>query len=86
MKSGTEVAHSLRRELRIRDNDPLSARYVIDQSYDTGRDGWRIRSETRLKMWSDETHFHITGAMKVMENGAVLREKTWSEVLPRHLI
>ena len=83
---GTEVAHSLRRELRIRDDDPLSARYVIDQSYDTGREGWRIRTETRAEMWSDASHFHISGVMRVMENGVQLRERIWAETLPRHLI
>ncbi|HTW29525.1 MAG TPA: CocE/NonD family hydrolase, partial [Acetobacteraceae bacterium] len=38
---GTEVAHSLRRELRVRPDDPLSARFVLTQRYDMGRDGWR---------------------------------------------
>ena len=81
-----EIAHSLRRELRIRDNDPLSARAIIDQSYDTGRDGWRIRTETRLEMWSTETDFHIEGWLRVQENGEALRERKWHEVIPRDLI
>ena len=83
---GTEIAHSLRRELRIRDDDPLSARYVIDQSYDTGREGWRIRTETRLEMTSDQHHFHITGELRVLENGVVAREKSWAEAIPRQLV
>ncbi len=83
---GTEVSHSLRREMRIRDNDPLSAYYVIDQSYDTGRKGWRIRTETRLEMRSDLHNFHISGDMKVLENGVELKKKSWNEVIPRHLI
>ena len=36
-----EVAHCLKRELTIRDDDPLSARYVSTQSYEMGREGWR---------------------------------------------
>ena len=83
---GIEIAHSLRRELRIRDDDPLSARSIIDQSYDTGRDGWRIRTETRLEMWSTETEFHIKGWLRVLENGSELRQRNWEEVIPRDLI
>ena len=83
---GTEIAHSLRRELRIRDDDPLSARSIIDQSYDTGRDGWRNRTESRLEMSSTETEFHIQGWLRVLENGVELRRRDWHEVIPRDLI
>ena len=40
-----QLAHSLKRELTIRDDDPLSARYVLTQSYEMGREGWRTRVE-----------------------------------------
>ena len=42
-----ELAHSLKRELTIRDDDPLSARYVLTQSFEMGRDGWRTVIDTR---------------------------------------
>lgn len=83
---GTEVAHSLRRELRIRDEDPLSARSVVTQSYDTGREGWRIRTESHLEMWSTGTAFHIEGWLRVLENGTELRRREWHEAIPRDLI
>lgn len=83
---GTEIAHSLRRELRIRDDDPLSARALVVQSYDTGREGWRIRTESRLEMWSTETELHIEGWLRVLENGAELRRREWNEAIPRDLI
>ena len=39
---GTEISHDLKRELVIGADDPLSARYVLTQTYAMGRDGWRI--------------------------------------------
>ena len=48
-----QLAHSLKRELTIRDDDPLSARYVLTQSYEMGREGWRTRIDTRTQMHSD---------------------------------
>ncbi|MCK8464027.1 CocE/NonD family hydrolase [Aliiroseovarius sp. S1339] len=83
---GTHTAHSLRREQRIRDDDPLSARSIIDQSYDTVRDGWNIRTETRLELSSTETEFHLDGTLRVLENGEELRKRTWRRVIPRDLI
>lgn len=83
---GTEIAHSLRREMRIRDDDPLSARATIDQSYDTGREGWRIRTETRVEMWATTTELHIKGELRVLENGTELRRRDWHEIIPRDLV
>jgi hypothetical protein len=41
-----EIAHGMKRELVIRDDDPLSARYVLTQSYEMGREGWRTLVNT----------------------------------------
>lgn len=83
---GTEIAHSLRREQRIHDDNPLSARSIIEQSYDTLREDANLRTETRLEMWSTATDFHIQGMLRVLENGEELRKRNWHEVIPRNLI
>jgi uncharacterized protein len=50
-KIDVEVPTSLKRELTIRDDDPLSARYVLTQSYELmGREGWRTVIDTRAEM------------------------------------
>ena len=49
-ENGTVVSHDLRRELTIAANDPLSARYALRQSYEMGREGWRIRIESDTAM------------------------------------
>lgn len=82
----TTLSHSLRREFTIRPDDPLSARYMLTQSYELGRDGWRIRIESRTAMRSDAGHFHLDGAMQVFENDAQVWSRDWTESIPRDLI
>jgi hypothetical protein len=80
---GTEVAHSLTRDLTIRGDDPNSARYVIDQSIEMGRDGWRIRIETRTEMTSTPSTFRLAGTVRTFENGEPFVERRWNEAIPR---
>ncbi|HZO23009.1 MAG TPA: CocE/NonD family hydrolase [Steroidobacteraceae bacterium] len=78
-----ELAHSLKRELTIRDADPLSARYVLTQSYEMGREGWRTRIETRAQMHSDRTHFFLRGHLSALLNGEVVAERDWDLTIAR---
>jgi putative CocE/NonD family hydrolase len=80
---GTEVGHSLTRDLTIRGDDPNSARYVIDQSIDMGRDGWRIRIETRTEMTSTPSTFRLSGTVRTFENGVPFVDRRWEETIPR---
>ena len=83
---GTELSQSLKRELVIRDYDPLSARYAITQSYEMGRDGWRISVHTRTEMHSDRENFYLSGALTASENGQEVAERRWDETVPRDLV
>lgn len=83
---GTELSHSLKRELTIADTDPLSARYVLTQSYAMGRDGWRTKIDTVTAMTSDATHFHLSGELKAFENGGLVAERHWSQAIKRDLL
>lgn len=76
---GTSNAHDLRRELTISGDDPLSARYRIDQAYEIGRDGWRIRIETVSELTADATAFRLTAHLRAFENGTLVRERSWDE-------
>ncbi|HKX10246.1 MAG TPA: CocE/NonD family hydrolase [Stellaceae bacterium] len=80
---GTELSQSLNRELVIRDDDPLSARYAITQSYEMGRDGWRISVRTRTEMHSDRENFYLSGTLTAAENGSDVVERRWSETIRR---
>jgi putative CocE/NonD family hydrolase len=83
---GTELSQSLKRELVIRDDDPLSARYVITESYEMGHEGWRISIRTRTEMRSDLENFYLTGTLTASENGKEVAERSWSETIRRDLV
>lgn len=82
----TTLSHSLRRKLTIGRDDPLSARYRLTQDYEMGREGWRIRIETRTGMRATATDFVLEGTVTAFENGTVAATRRWSEVIPRDLL
>ncbi|MFE3838828.1 CocE/NonD family hydrolase [Pseudogemmobacter sonorensis] len=82
----TTLAHNLRRELTIRPDDPLSARYVLTQSYEMGRESWLTRVETVTEMTSDAGFFHLKGSLVAFEGEARVAAREWSETIPRNLI
>jgi hypothetical protein len=81
----TTVSHDLKRELTIGADDPLTARYVLTQSYELGREGWRIRIETETAMRATATEFLLEGRLRGYENGALAGERDWREMIPRDL-
>lgn len=81
-----QIAHSLKRELTIRDDDPFSARYILIQTYEMGREGWRTRIETRAEMHSDKDHFFLSASLIAYENEQVVAEREWNERIARNLI
>jgi uncharacterized protein len=81
-----EVAQSLKRDLTIRDDDPLSARSVVTQSYALGREGWRTVIDTRAELSSDRANFYLSGVVTARLNGEVVAERRWSDTFTRDLI
>jgi hypothetical protein len=77
------VNHGLTRRLTVSADDPLSARSVITQSYEMGREGWRIRIETEAEMTGTTTAFRLTGAVRAFENGVLVVERAWDETFSR---
>lgn len=81
-----ELAHSLKRELTIRDDDPLSARYQLTQSFELGREGWRTRIDTAAVMHGDRQNFYLTGTLTARLDGVVVAERRWDFTIPRDLV
>lgn len=67
----------------IHPDDPLSARGICHWTQENGRDGLRLRTETRCEMWADATHFHLSAAIEAYENAARIYHRTLSEVIAR---
>jgi uncharacterized protein len=80
------VAHSLKRELTIKDDDPLSARYRLTQTYEMGREGWRTLVTTRTEMRSDKDNFYLSGTLTARHNGEIVAERQWDAVIERDLM
>jgi putative CocE/NonD family hydrolase len=81
-----EISHGMKRELVIRDDNPLSARYVLTQSYEMGREGWRTLVNTRAQMHADRTNFYLSGTLTARLNGEVVAERMWDVAIVRDLI
>jgi putative CocE/NonD family hydrolase len=77
------LSHDLARELTIAAADPSSARYHLDQSYELGREGWRILIETRTSMHASATDFILRGNLRAFENGALAASRDWEVTIPR---
>jgi hypothetical protein len=77
------LSHDLARELTIAAADPSSARYHLDQSYELGREGWRILIETRTSMHASATDFILRGNLRAFENGALAASRGWEVTIPR---
>jgi putative CocE/NonD family hydrolase len=80
------VNHGLTRRLTVSADDPLSARSVITQSYEMGREGWRIRIETEAEMTGTAETFRLTGAVRAYENGVLVAERGWDEAFGRNCL
>jgi len=83
---GTQLSHSLKRELTVRDDDPLSARYVLTQTYEMGREGWMIAIDSRTEMGSDAANFYISGTLEAKENGKSVTTRKWDQTIPRDFL
>jgi putative CocE/NonD family hydrolase len=83
---GTMLNHSLRRELTIEKDDPLSASYAIEQSYVLSRDDWDIRIETRTQMTATSQQFRLSGTLRALKHGKEVASRVWSEAIDRDLV
>ena len=82
----TSVSHDLRRTLRIGKDDPLSAAYDLDQTYEMGREGWRIRIDTQVSMRATASDFVLEARLSARENGQIVRERQFRQTIPRDLL
>ncbi|HCC00604.1 MAG TPA: peptidase S15 [Ruminococcaceae bacterium] len=80
------VSHNLKRDLSINDDDPLSARYVLTQSYKMEQNAWKVSIDTEVEMYSDQFYFYLKGSVKVYENGSLFSERSWDESILRNLV
>ncbi|MBF7049145.1 CocE/NonD family hydrolase [Campylobacter volucris] len=78
------VEHNLRRELTLKNDDPLSAKYTIAQKMKIGRENCMIDADIILTQTSDMEYFYIKGDMKVKENEKLVFEKKYNHKVKRN--
>ncbi|TNF59367.1 MAG: CocE/NonD family hydrolase [Rhodobacteraceae bacterium] len=78
------IAGAVAREVwSIHPDDPLSAEGRCHWTEEVERDGMALRTETRCRMWSDETTFFLSATLEAYENDALIFEKRHETDIPR---
>ncbi|HEX9446986.1 MAG TPA: CocE/NonD family hydrolase C-terminal non-catalytic domain-containing protein, partial [Dongiaceae bacterium] len=83
---GTVNNHCLTRHLTIKADDPLSANYKIEQSYEMTRPDWPIRIETVTEMSATKETFVLTGRLDAFEGPTRIASRSWQEKIKRDLV
>lgn len=72
-----------REHWQIHPDDPLSAKGTCHWSDELERDGIKLRTEARCKMWSDRVHFHLTAKIEAFENDQLIYERDVTDKVQR---
>jgi len=83
---GMEAGYHRADEYRIKDDDPLSARIVFNQTATLKRGDWDVRMELRTELTSTRTHFKISADLKTFENGKPFENRQWNVSIPRNMV
>ncbi len=67
----------------VRDDAPAEARVLGSHRMEVDLPGRKLLWEAELSFSSDHDNFHYSYRRRVSENGTLLREKTWTETIPR---
>ncbi|EAK0979435.1 CocE/NonD family hydrolase [Campylobacter lari] len=71
------VKHNLKRELKLQNENPLSAEYTIIQTMQIGREGCMMEADIILTQTSDLEYFYIKGKIAVKENDKLVFDKKY---------
>jgi predicted acyl esterase len=69
---------------RVNDKDPARASYKAETVYDILLPGRKIRLTADFGLKSDERTFYLTVTRKLYENGTIVRERSWTDSIPRN--
>ncbi len=79
------IGYTMRKEFRIAEHDPLSARASIEQKTSFERGNWDVRLECLTVMTSDAEHFYLRATMEAWEGSECIFSREWNETIPRQL-
>jgi hypothetical protein len=68
---------------RVKDDDPAKASTAGSHRMEVELPGRTLLWEAELSFESDLDNFHYSYRRRLSENGKLLREKTWTDTIPR---
>ena len=80
---GTKIKYSEEIVHEAQDTDPARASVTGKTRYIVELDGRTVTVEGVLSFTSDREDFFYTYTRRLLENGKLIREKTWEEAIPR---
>ena len=81
---GWTYGNTIRRRFAIHPDDPLSASVELAGEEVYGREGeLDVEIRTRMRMTSDQTHFHVHARLEADEDGRCVFSRAWLEAIPR---
>jgi putative CocE/NonD family hydrolase len=70
-------------EHRVRDDEPQKASMIGSHRMEVSLPGRELVWEAKLEFRSDRDSFHYDYTRRLLENGKLVREKSWHDVIPR---
>lgn len=84
--TGTVMGHAMRQCFEIAEDDPLSARAEIAQTYELERDGWVIRLETATRFHATADRFVVAAEARAFHRDRLVFERRWNAEPERDLV
>ncbi|MDX1381908.1 MAG: CocE/NonD family hydrolase, partial [Xanthomonadales bacterium] len=81
-----KVGYTLDKTFDIAEDDPLSARQVMEQRAVLARGDWRVTVRLVLRLEADADAFHLTGELEADECGEAFVRRQWDERIPRRCL
>ncbi len=81
-----DIGQAMWRRLRIRDDDPLSARAELRNRTEFKRDGWNAAVETRTTLTATADEFLLDAELHAYEGKDRVFTRTWSERIRRECV
>ncbi|MFW5926754.1 MAG: CocE/NonD family hydrolase C-terminal non-catalytic domain-containing protein, partial [Wenzhouxiangella sp.] len=80
------VGYTMKKEFRIAEHEPLSARASIEQKTSFERGDWDVRVECLTVLTSDADNFFLHARLEAWEGPACIFNREWNESIPRKLV
>ncbi len=86
LNTGLLLESIAREQYQIDPNDPLSAKVETHWTKSRSRGDWKVRTETKAWLTSDQDNFYVSARLEAFENDELIFEKDWDKTIKRLLV